>query len=157
MARVMLLAVGMLVLSGCLPFFMDPSYMSAGGRTGEVRKAADHFGADLRWSRFEQASARVDPEAREAFRSVATQLLGNVRFTGFEIESVELGETRGEATVSVAFTLYVLPLIEEFTIRERQKWYFERSTGQWMLEPDLELYRSQLDGPEIAERPSHRR
>jgi hypothetical protein len=133
--------LGVLFLVGCIPTWMDPGYMSRAGRTQRVREAADSFGHDFRWGRFEKAAERVHPDRREAFRALATELDGRVRFTGFEIESVELGLVRGEATVSASFTLYRLPSIEETTLRERQQWRFDTVRRRWLLEPNLALYR----------------
>ena len=133
--------IGVLVLVGCIPAWMDPGYMSRAGRTSRVRDAAESFGYDLRWGRFEEAAKRVKPDQRDAFLSLASELEGNVRFTGFEIESVDVGIARAEASVSVAFTLYRLPSIEETTLREQQHWRFDKIRRRWYIEPNLALYR----------------
>jgi hypothetical protein len=141
MVRVTAAMLGVLFLVGCIPVWMDPGYMSRAGRTGRVRSAAESFGHDFRWGRFEQAAQRVQPDQRDAFHTLASELDGSVRFTGFEIESIDLGIARGEATVTAAFTLYRLPSVEETTLREHQLWRFDKIRRRWFIEPNLALYR----------------
>jgi hypothetical protein len=120
---------------------MDPGYMTRAGRASAVRDAAEAFGHDFRWGRFEQATARVHPEQRDAFRKLAAELQGRVRVTGFEIDAIDLGRARGEAFVAATFTLYRLPSIEETTLHDLQIWRFDQVRRAWFVEPNLALYR----------------
>jgi hypothetical protein len=141
MLRAIAGVLGVLFIVGCIPAWMDPGYMSRAGRIHRVRDAAESFGHDFRWGRFEEAAERVRPEQRDAFRALTGELEGRLRITGFEIESIDLGLARGEATVTAAFTLYRLPSVEETMLRERQRWRFDKLRRRWFIEPDLALYR----------------
>ena len=131
---------------GCtIPVFMDPSYVTEGGRRGAIREAADTFGHDLRWGRIDQATARITSDRRDEFRVIARSLVDRVRLTEFEVESVDLGTMEDEATVHVRYTLYRIPAIQETRVREAQTWRFDRIRRGWFLDPDLELYAADLD------------
>ena len=107
-------------------------------RRGDVRKAAEAFGSNLRWGRVAEAALFVHPEERSAFLVRQRELQESVRFTGFEVAGVELGPERSQASAIVTFKLYRLPSLEEETFVEQQRWQYERRHARWYLHPDLE-------------------
>ena len=135
LAAAALLALG---LSACFGF--DVRHRFASERRLKVEEAAEAYGEGLRWGRFEEAARWVHPERRLAFLAATTGTAPPVRYTAFQVESIELGPGRGQAEVLVSFAFYRLPGLQEQQGMERQSWRYERSARRWFIEPDLSLY-----------------
>jgi len=119
---------------------VDPRFLLPVERKQRVRDAAEAYAADLRWGRIEQAAQLVHPEIRPLFLQVLSDSTASVRFTNFEVETVELGSERARANVRVSFGVYRPPSLEEQRIVEQQIWYYEKTARAWYLKPDIALY-----------------
>lgn len=147
MGRTIALALATITMSGCV-YWLDPGWASERGRRSAVSAAAEAFGHDLRWGRVAEAALALEPGARDDFVRVATALQRELRFSDFELQSVELGPDKGEASVDVSFGLYRIASISEKGFRERQHWRYDRELRRWLLTPNLGIYRAQLASAE---------
>jgi hypothetical protein len=136
------MSVLLMVLAGvaCSLGQVDPRFLIPSERKGKVREAAEAYAGDLRWGRIEQAARLVHPRARPAFLRTLSGPSHALRFTHFEVESVELAPERDQANARVSFGLYRPPSLEEQRIVEQQVWHYEPDARAWYLEPDLPLY-----------------
>ncbi|MFQ5696766.1 MAG: hypothetical protein ACE5IL_00580 [Myxococcota bacterium] len=143
MGRTTAVALTTILLSGCV-YWMDPGWISERGRLDAVRAAADGFGHDLRWGRVAEAAGAVEPEVRAAFVEVATDLYRELRFSDFEVQSIQMGPDKEEASVDASFELYPIASIQETSFRVHQQWRYDRELRRWLLTPNLGIYRAQL-------------
>ncbi len=109
-------------------------------RVAVVRETAERYGANLRWGRLEAAVGMVDRERRAAFLKTFRDANPPLRFTSFEIVTVELGSSRDEVEVLASFRLYRLPNLSERSVDELQVWRFDPERGRWYIRPDLSLF-----------------
>lgn len=141
--RACTLAAAALLAQGCFVFgYADPDFVVPAKRRAEVRDAAEAFAANLRWGRFPAAAARVDPESRIEFLKLVQDPEEPMRFTGFEVMAVELGEEMTQARALVTFTLHRLPSMTEVVFHDDQQWRYEASHARWYLMPQLDAYRN---------------
>ncbi len=95
------------------------------------------------------AAGWVAPAMRQQFLQLIQEGKVQIRFTGYEIEGIELRDERERVDALVSFQLYRLPSLQEATIRERQIWRYDRGAKHWYIEPDLALYRGDV-GSEVG-------
>ena len=121
----------------------DPDYLLPAKRRATVREAAESYGENLRWGRYEVAAGLVASEIREEFLSIFLDAEPPYQFTSFELVSVELGSERDRAAVVAVFHMYRPPSLIELSVTERQDWRYEPAgSPKWILEPDLGAFRA---------------
>ena len=141
------LVAGLLVVAGlstgCQQLMLwDPDYLLPFKRSAAVREAAETYGQNLRWGRFEVAAGMVAPESRDDFLATFLDAEPPYQFTSFEIVAVDLGEERGRVNVHVVFRLYRPPSMIELSVAEHQAWRYEPSVPpRWVIEPELRAFR----------------
>ncbi len=128
---------------------LDPKYLIPSERRLKVSEAAEAYGTSLRWGQVEDAAGWVDPKWRQAFLSRVNSPQAPLRFTLFEVNSIELGPERDRAQVWASFALYRPPSLKEWRITERQLWRYDPEARRWYIEPDIALYRGDVgsEGP----------
>ena len=122
----------------------DPKFLIPSERKLKVSEAAEAYGTSLRWGQLEEAAAWVHPDWRRTFLARLTNPRRPVRFTQFDLGSIELGPERDQARVRASFALYRPPSLKEWQITERQVWRYEPEARRWYIEPDLALYRGEV-------------
>ncbi len=138
--RLALLLLSMLSLAGCSLGQHNPDFLMPAKRMAMVREVAETYGDNLRWGRIEVAVGMVAPENRVSFLATFVDADPPLRFTSFEIVTIEQGQSRHEVEVLASFRLYRPPDLIERTIREWQIWRFDRDRARWYLSPDLSLF-----------------
>ena len=146
MRRIVLMAVLCAVgLTACgVVGRLDPKFLIPSERKLKVSEAAEAYGTSLRWGYLEEAAVWVHPDWREAFLARLSNPRAPLRFTQFDVGSVELGPERDRAQVRASFALYRPPSLKESKIIERQLWRYEPGARRWYIEPDLALYRGDV-------------
>ncbi len=134
------IVLAILVLGGCTLGRSNPDYLIPSKRAAIVRETAESYGDNLRWGRLQAAVGMVEPDRRAEFLVTLRDANPPLRFTSFEIVTVELGTSRDEVEVLASFRLYRLPNLSERTVRELQVWRFDPDRGRWYVRPDLSLF-----------------
>lgn len=135
-----ILILALVSLAGCSLGRGNPEFLIPAKRVAVVRETAERYGANLRWGRLEAAVGMVDRERRAAFLKTFRDANPPLRFTSFEIVTVELGSSRDEVEVLASFRLYRLPNLSERSVDELQVWRFDPERGRWYIRPDLSLF-----------------
>jgi hypothetical protein len=138
--RLAVLLVSMLSLASCSLGRHNPDFLIPAKRMAIVREAAESYGDNLRWGRIAVAVGMVAPESRISFLETFGDADPPLRFTSFEILTIEAGRSRDEVEVLASFRLYRPPNLTERTIREWQIWRFDPDRASWYLSPDLSLF-----------------
>lgn len=87
----------------------------------------------LRWGEWQRASELVVPEQREAFLEAAKRL-EDVRLTGYERLSLELGDDPYTATARVRYTGHPVAFPVERSVVLVERWHREREGHGWHVE-----------------------
>ncbi len=135
-----ILVLAIASLAGCSLGRSNPEFLIPAKRVAVVRETAESYGDNLRWGRLEAAVGMVEPERRMTFLKTFRDANPPLRFTSFEIVTVELGSTRDEMVVLASFRLYRVPNLSERSVHELQVWRFDPARGRWYVRPDLSLF-----------------
>jgi len=115
------------------------------GRRSSFDETQKTFTQYIRWGRFEEASALIQPDLRSAFLDLAPEL-SDLRFTNYEILHVDLDQdTLAKATVEVRFQGYSLSSPVQKTVTLKQSWK-KNEAGAWQVALDLDKLRAGLRG-----------
>lgn len=90
----------------------------------------------LRWGKWREASEYVAPERREAFLETA-EGLEEVRLTGYEVLSLDIGEKARTATARVRFTGHPVASPVERSVELVEHWKREEGGAGWRVEVEL--------------------
>jgi hypothetical protein len=101
----------------------------------------------IRWAEFGEASNYVDPARRDQF-FVTVEALAEVRFTDYAVRFTERNVASGSATAHVTYRAYRLSSMVETQFEERQEWYREWTTGDWLVRSELVEQHAHLAPPE---------
>ena len=135
-----ILVLAIASLAACSLGRGNPEFLIPAKRVAVVRETAESYGDNLRWGRLEAAVGMVEPERRMAFLRTLRDANPPLRFTSFEIVTVELGSSRDEVEVLASFQLYRVPNLSERSVHELQVWRFDPARGRWYVRPDLSLF-----------------
>jgi hypothetical protein len=117
----------------------------SGVRESALREAVEDYAKNLRWNRVAEAAAFVHPDHRVSFVRFVRETEGTIRFTAFEVESVDHFPESGSGSAIVTFHLYRPPVIEEQVLTESQDWTWSPERKRWyLLEPDTAAYRGEV-------------
>ncbi len=131
-----------LLLSGCSVIgYMSPKFWYPPNRRDSIDLLTESFAANLRWGRYDVAAAHIAPDQRIAFLKLVRDPQAPVRFTDYEVLSVELGPGMSEARALVHFKLHRLPSMTETAFVDEQVWRYYPKRMRWFLEPELAAYR----------------
>lgn len=135
-----ILLVVLFGVSGCLSRITDPL-----DRRGSFTDTQERFTQYVRWGKFEEASQFVDPEMRDEFMSFAPKF-SDLRFSDYEITSVDIEDGLQSASVDVRFTSYRLSMPFERSVALTEEWTRDGETGQWTVKLDLAKLHDALIG-----------
>jgi hypothetical protein len=99
--------------------------------------AQKRFTRFLRWNLLDKAGELVDPEMREAFLADAAEFR-KLRFTDYEIVTMDIGPGFETATIDVVFHAYAMSTMIERRILIREEWYRDEETGNWWVRPEID-------------------
>ncbi|NRA02976.1 MAG: hypothetical protein HRU00_10285 [Myxococcales bacterium] len=140
-ARSIAAILGIAVCVGC---FGSGSGLSE-GQAQLLKGRIERYAENLRWGRVQEAAQLVHPDDRVAFVRFMRETQGRVRFTSFEVDSVEADREEATGVAVVTFRLYRPPRMEERLLVESQNWAFDADRQQWFLrDPDLSGYRGDV-------------
>ena len=108
----------------------------------ELQASLTTFHRNLRWSRFETASAQVDESYRQSFTGRYEELGDDFHIVALEVKKVELDTPRDpdvppEAIVEVEQRSYREPNMVVKKVRYVERWRQDRMRG-WMLMERIE-------------------
>ncbi len=131
-----------LLFSGCSVLgYASPKFWYPPNKRDSMDLLTESFAANLRWGRYDVAAAHIVPGKRIEFLKLVRDPRAPVRFTDYEVLSVELGPGMGEARALVHFKLHRLPSMTETAFADEQVWRYHASQFRWFLEPELAAYR----------------
>ncbi len=140
--RKLLVVMLVLALGGCTAVgYASPNFLLAGKRKERVTEASEAFAANLRWGRYDVAASHVEPAQRIDFLKMVQDPQALLRFTDYEVMTVELGPGMGDARALVNFKLHRLPSMREQAFSDDQTWRYDARNRQWYLVPELAVYR----------------
>jgi hypothetical protein len=142
--KIRLLALALLLLPACVTPIL-PQDMPA------VDDYAQEYNNDVRWGRWQEAAAQVEPERRPAFLKLLDDSQTPFRFTSCDILSARPTSNDGtEIEMLVALEFYRLPSVKERKVRQVQHWRFDVDAKRWVVSPDLKV----LAGNDVGEGPA---
>jgi hypothetical protein len=131
--KLRLSAFVLLVLCSCAGPIINPEMPSVDAYQRE-------FNNDVRWGRWQEAAAQVDPERRSAFLKLLDDSDRPYRFTSVEVmNSKPLSGDGTEMELLVALEYYRLPSVQERRVRQIQTWRFDVLLSKWVVTPDLSV------------------
>ena len=140
--RAFVSALALVFLGGCAWLPYNPNSLVPSKRRAALHKSTEAFAANLRFSRFDTAAAFVKEGQRIEFLKLVNDPRSEIRFTDYEVQQVELGETFSEGRALVNFRLHRLPSLTEVGLQDEQVWEYDSWKNAWFLVPDLETYRN---------------
>jgi hypothetical protein len=140
--KIRMLAFALLAMSACVTPILPPD-------TPAVDEYAQEYNNDLRWGRWQEAAAQVEPERRSAFLRLLDDTDRPYRFTSVELMNAKpLSEDGTEMELLVALEYYRLPSVQERKVRQVQKWRYDVTMEKWVVTPDLSVLREDVsNGP----------
>ena len=128
-----LLAPALLFLAACVTPTLP-------GDMPSVDEFAQEFNNDVRWGRWQEAAAQVEPEDRKAFLRLFDDNASPFRFTSVDILSARpTSEDETEIEMLVGLEYYRLPSVKERKVRQVQKWRYDVDSKTWIVTPDLSV------------------
>jgi hypothetical protein len=123
------------LLGGALPVAACVSPNDLMDRKGRLEETQLSYTQHVRWGELEKASAYVDPELRDDYRSHAAAF-ETIRITDYEIGNIEYDDGLASATVEVTYRGYALTALIERPIRETQRWYRDGGSS-WLVRTEI--------------------
>ena len=105
-------------------------------RTHGLEDTQRQFARYLRWGKVKEASELVAAERRDEFLETAKEL-EEVRLTGYEVLSLDVGEEARRATARVRFTGHPLSMPVERSVELVEHWRREEEGPGWRVEVEL--------------------
>ncbi len=141
MSRLSLAAAGLVTVA----------LLSCGGaeRREPLSTSLQVYNEGLRWQRFEDAAARIDPAERDDFLDRRDRLADELKITGYEIIRARLDDRELEAKVHVKYSWYLDShgvLHESHVVQE-----WERRGPLWILVREKHLRGEPMPGMLAAE------
>ena len=129
-------------LSGCSVLgYADPKFALPAKRAKAMKLSTDAFATNLRWGRYSEAGAFVEPDKRMEFLKMVRNPNSSIRFTDYEVVAVEMSDEEvTEATALVNFRLHRLPSMREVYFQDEQTWKYDAGDRKWYVDPDLTAY-----------------
>jgi hypothetical protein len=123
-------------LSGCMLFSYGQFDPLSSGRAFD--DAQLRFNRLVRWGQWEKASEMVAAEEREAFLAVG-KALGDVRFTDWDVTTLEMGDGFANAHLEVRIEGYRPTTLMHHEVRMVQEWErLEGVSSTWVVRPRLD-------------------
>ena len=135
-----LLALVLLVLPACVTPILPQE-------TPAVDEFAQEYNNDVRWGRWQEAAAQVEPERRGAFLRLLDDNQSPFRFTSVDILSAKpVSQDGTEIEMLVALEYYRLPSVKERKVRQVQHWRYDVEAEKWVVSPDLTVLGDDVSG-----------
>lgn len=113
--------------------------------TPAVDEYAQEYNNDVRWGRWQEAAAQVEPERRSAFLKLFDDVDRPYRFTSVDVmTSKPLSDDGTEMELLVQLEYYRLPSVQERKVRQIQKWRYDVLMEKWVVTPDLSVLREDV-------------
>ena len=104
----------------------------------DVEESAREYNNDVRWGRWQEAAAQVEPERRKAFLAMFDDSDRPFRFTEVEVlNSKPLSDDGTEMELLVSLEYYRLPSVKERKVRQTQVWRWDVNEEKWLVTPDF--------------------
>jgi hypothetical protein len=133
-----LLALMLLVFTSCVTPLLPPEMPS-------VDEFAQEYNNDVRWGRWQEAAAQVEPERRSAFLKLLDTSDRPYKFTSVDLLSAKpLSSDGTEVELLVGLEYYRLPSVQERKVRQVQKWRYDVTMEKWVVTPDLSVLRDDV-------------
>jgi hypothetical protein len=130
-----LLPLALLTLAACVTPILPRE-------TPLVDDYAKQYNNDVRWGRWQEAAAQVEPEQRSAFLKLLDEKDHAYRFTSVDVLTAKpLSDDGTEMELLVALEYYQLPSVQERSVRQIQKWRYDVTLAKWVVTPDLSVLR----------------
>ncbi|HBZ70514.1 MAG TPA: hypothetical protein DEP35_12605 [Deltaproteobacteria bacterium] len=114
-------------------------------RRGDFEDSQREYTQSIRWGAFDQARRFVAKDAIERW-DASRPLLSDVRFTEYATQANEFDLEKMTATVRVTYNGYKVNSLIERTVQEKQEWFRDPVTGQWLVRPDLTVLSAGMAG-----------
>lgn len=99
---------------------------------------AREFNNDVRWGRWQEAAAQVEPERRSQFLKLFDDSDRPYRFTEVEVlNSKPISQDGTEMELLVSLEYYRLPSVKERKVRQTQTWRWDVLQEKWLVTPDF--------------------
>lgn len=129
----LLIALVLLIGSGCASSFVDPT-----GRLTSLEETQRRYTQLVRWGELKRASAYVEPELVPDFLSYEP-LFDQIRITDIDASEVNLDPSENSASVDVTYHAYSYSTFQEKRIFETQQWTrYDGVKNVWLVRPQLE-------------------
>lgn len=142
-------AVGWMVGAACLAFTLVSCATVKSwdllDRRGDFEDSQREYTQSIRWGAFDQARRFVAKDAIERW-DASRPLLSDVRFTEYATQANEFDLEKMTATVRVTYNGYKVNSLIERTVQEKQEWFRDPVTGQWLVRPDLTVLSAGMAG-----------
>jgi hypothetical protein len=123
-------------LPGCMLFSYGQFDPLSSGRAFD--DAQVRFNRLVRWGQWEKASEMVARDQREEFLKVG-KALADVRFTDWDVTTLEMGEGFSKATVEIRIEGYRPTTLMGHEVRMVQEWErLEGVSSPWVVRPRLD-------------------
>ena len=139
--RVLLVTLVCSLGTGC--FWWNYGQFDPLQKGDDFDQARKRFTRMIRWGQIDRASQYVLQEEREEFFEAAKVLRG-VRFTDYEVLSVEVKDRLNTATVHVMFRGYAISQPLEKSVSVKQEW--QRVGDSWRVSPQIAQISGTFDG-----------
>jgi hypothetical protein len=117
--------------------------------TPDIEPFAQDYNNDVRWGRWQEAAAQVEPERRAAFLALLDDSDRPYRFTSVEVlNSKPVTQDGTEMELLVALEYYRLPSVKERKVRQVQTWRYDVTLEKWVVTPDLSVLREDVSAGE---------
>jgi len=104
--------------------------LSRGDAQFVFHESQRQYTQDIRWAQFDRAGHFLAPTALDAFQE-QTAAFSEVRFTDYQIRTVEMGEDGHSATVQVTYYAYLRTSPVTLAIDETQEWKKDDGSRAW--------------------------
>ncbi|HKC52556.1 MAG TPA: hypothetical protein VKF60_17340 [Myxococcota bacterium] len=132
------LPLALLVLAACVTPILPRE-------TPDVDEYAREYNNDVRWGRWQEAAAQVEPERRSAFLKLLDEPDRPYRFTSVDVLTKKpLSDDGTEMELLVGLEYYRLPSVQERKVRQVQKWRYDVTLEKWVVTPDLSVLREDV-------------
>ena len=136
--KIRLLALLLLGSAACVTPIIPPSMPA-------VDDYAREYNNDVRWGRWQEAAAQVEPERRKAFLAMFDDSDRPYRFTEVEVlNSKPLTEDGTEMELLVSLEFYRMPSVKERKVRQTQVWRWDVLQEKWLVTPDFTSLREDV-------------
>lgn len=111
-------------------------YATATKDAETLRSRTNAYGKLIRWKAYDDASRYIQRRDGGSVE-INTELLNEVRVTGYEVVGMVMNESSDEATVMAEISYYHERVNSVQDIRDQEIWYKDKDTGVWYLDGQL--------------------